>query len=86
MNNLVDSSQLGIDLKADVVDCLGALWADGGVLLEDNLRRDAVERVTQSLDAGVGGGVLHWHDDHDHVRLPRLGKLLVQSHKLRLDP
>ena len=86
VNDLVDSSQLGVDLQTDVVNGLRALGANGRVLPEDNLRRDPIDCVAQSLDARVDCVVLHGHDDHDHVRLLGHRELLVQSHKLLLDP
>ena len=81
MDGLIDPTKLGVDFEADVVNRLRAFWADHGVLLEHNLRRNSVDGVAESLHSRVELVVPERRDDDDHVGLSRLRELRVNRDK-----
>jgi len=82
IDDLVGSAKFGVQLQTNVVNRLATPIPDEGIFFQDDLSRDTVDCVTQSLDGRIDVTFFSEHEDHDQVDFSFLFKVFVKRNEI----
>jgi hypothetical protein len=79
---LIDSAEFRVQFQTDVVNRLSTLGPNECIFLQDDLSRNTINGISQSLDGRVDMALFSEDKDHDQVDFSFLLKFFVKGNEI----